>query len=245
MNSTTWHREIDESSTTFSTLDSTLAIDGEAITRSDFSYLLRAQLDEGVFYIKVYSKAGKFLRRFLGRSRLRGEWENLLFFQSLGISTAPVIAYGEERRWGMFNRGILVTAEVRGAIDLEKMSQSTQRLSNVACRRHIMNRIADIAATLHSAGFIHNDLKWRNILIGPESEPRVYLIDCPVGRVMFGPLRSRGITKDLACLDKVGRRVLSRTDRLRFYQAYRKTTTLSEGDKQRIGNVLGFFKGRE
>ena len=53
------------------------------------------------------------------------------------------------------------------------------------------------------------------------------------------------IVKDLACLDKVAKYHLSRTQRLRFYLQYRQRSRLSRGDKQRVRQILKFFEGRE
>jgi hypothetical protein len=53
------------------------------------------------------------------------------------------------------------------------------------------------------------------------------------------------IIKDLACLDKVAKQQLSRTQRLRFYLQYRGRARLNAGDKQRLGKIIGFFEGRE
>jgi hypothetical protein len=53
------------------------------------------------------------------------------------------------------------------------------------------------------------------------------------------------MAKDLACLDKVAKQVLSRTQRLRFYLQYRGRQRLNQVDKRRIRQVLRFFEGRE
>ena len=53
------------------------------------------------------------------------------------------------------------------------------------------------------------------------------------------------IVKDLACLDKVAKYNLTRTQRLRFYLDYAQQNRLSTMDKQRIRRILGFFSGRE
>jgi hypothetical protein len=51
--------------------------------------------------------------------------------------------------------------------------------------------------------------------------------------------------KDLACLDKVAKLQLSRTQRLRFYLQYCRRARLNSADKQRVGKILDFFEGRE
>jgi hypothetical protein len=53
------------------------------------------------------------------------------------------------------------------------------------------------------------------------------------------------IVKDLACLDKIGKYRLTRTQRLRFYLDYAGHQHLTTADKQRIRLILKFFEGRE
>ena len=100
-------------------------------------------------------------------------------------------------------------------------------------------------AKLHHNGFIHNDLKWRNILVQDTTEPKVYFIDCPVGRRRFGMLRKRGIIKDLACLDKLACKQLNRTERLRFYKDYTSKRRINPQDKVLIKRAVHFFDGRD
>ena len=55
----------------------------------------------------------------------------------------------------------------------------------------------------------------------------------------------RRIIKDLACLDKVAKYHLSRTQRLRFYLQYQRRGRLIPADRALIGQVLEYFEGRE
>jgi len=106
-------------------------------------------------------------------------------------------------------------------------------------------KIANYTHILHSQSFIHNDLKLRNILISLDPLAKVYFIDCPVGRKRYGWQRQRGIIKDLACLDKKSKYVLSRPQRLRFYKQYCQCNKLTQRHKKQIRKVLQFFAGRE
>lgn len=229
----------------FHSLNDTLAIKGELVSKSRISYLLKTTIEESVFYVKVYTGAGKHLRRLLGRSRVRGEWENLLFFQSLGIPVPHIVAYGETRQWGLFTRGILVTQEVPGAIDLAQLTPESRHIEVKSMRLGMLKRVAFIARKLHDAGFIHNDFKWRNILVSDDVDSEIYLLDCPLGATKMWPFLKRGKIKDLACLDKVGRKLLSQTDRLRFYQWYRDIAQLDKADKLQIRQIVCFFDGRD
>ena len=215
------------------------------LTRSPISWVMRFDADGLFYYVKCYTRAGKYLRRFIGRSRLRAEYENLQFFAACGIPTAPIVAFGMERKFGFFNRGFLITAEVKNTQDLAEIAAADDpRLHNRDWVRSVSKQIASHTATLHRHGFIHNDLKWRNILIQDSAVPKVYFIDCPVGRLRFGFLRKRGIMKDLACLDKLARKHLTRTDRLWFYKEYNGNRRIDLQDKIFIKGIVHFFDNR-
>jgi tRNA A-37 threonylcarbamoyl transferase component Bud32 len=218
---------------------------GEFISRSNRASCRRVTVGGQRFYVKIYDFSAKGLRVWLGRSKARTEWENLALFRSLGIATPDVVAYGETRRHGRVRSGALITAEVPSAVDLRTLAQRKDpRWADAAWRRAVLMQIADYARRLHQAGFIHNDLNWRNILVTLEGPPKVYFIDCPSGRWCPRPLRERGAAKDLAFLDKLGRQHISRTDRLRFYRYYRETGPLQAEDKRRIGRILGYLRQR-
>ena len=216
------------------------------ITQSPLSWVMRIDAGDSHYYVKCYTKAGKFLRRFIGRSRLRAEYENLKYFAACGIPTAPIVAFAEERKFGMFNRGYLITDEIPHTQSLAELAAANDpRLHNRHWVRSVSKQVASHTAKLHHNGFIHNDLKWRNILVQDTTEPRVYFIDCPVGRRRFGMLRKRGIVKDLACLDKLGCKHLTRTDRLCFYKDYTSKRRIDPQDKVLIKRAVHFFDGRD
>ena len=230
----------------FSDLDAVFALQGEIITRDDISEVHRLQVGDQQFYVKRYIAAGKNLRRFIGRPRIRAEWENLLKFKRWGIPTVPVVGYGMQRRGLMFDRGALITLGIPDTRDLAGLPCSEHALlDNAAWRRSVIRQVARATRTMHDHGFAHNDLKWRNILADAQIPPRIYLIDCPAGSKWPGPLLNYRIIKDLACLDKLGKYHLRNTDRLRFYLDYTGRDRLDSRDKQRIKRIVRFFEGRE
>jgi RIO-like serine/threonine protein kinase len=96
---------------------------------------------------------------------------------------------------------------------------------------------------MHAHGFVHNDLKWRNLLV--DTAGKLYFIDCPSGGFWRGPFLRYRIVKDLACLDKMAKYHLSRTDRLRFYLDYAGKRRLADEDKKIVRKIVRFFEGRE
>ena len=230
----------------FSSLETTFGARGESITASPINRVIKLQAAGRAFYVKTYTAGGKKLKRWFGRSRVQAEWENLLFFERLGIPVPPVVAYGRNTRWGMFQKGALVTAAVPHSRDLASLHADNHPL--LADRQWVSavsRQVARHTRRLHRERFNHVDLKWRNILVTTTGTPCVFFIDCPAGRIRPGPAAARGFIKDLACLDKVAKIRLSRAQRLRFYLDYRELERLDPVDKRRIRRILDFFKGRE
>lgn len=226
-------------------LESVFALQGTYITSSPLSCVIRVVIGDQAFFVKTYTRGGKNLKRWFGRSRARAEWENLLYFGRLGIPTAPLVAYGQEILFGIFRRGALVTREVAHTHDLARLcADHHPRLAQRSWVRDVSRQLADYTRRLHGNGFGHLDLKLRNILVTPEETPRVYFIDCPAGRHRRGPVAERWFTKDLACLNRDARQYTSRTQRLRFYLDYRGRQTLLPMDKKKIARILHFFRNR-
>lgn len=220
------------------------ALNGERLTKDPLSEVIRVERNGVRYYVKRYSGAGKGLRRFIGRPRVKAEWQNLMLFRRWGIPTAPIVAYGMERRGGAFLRGALITRELEQTDDLALLAANHDaRLRDPRWVQEVSLQLARSTRAMHDRGFAHNDLKWRNLLVDPQR--RLYLIDCPTGAFWRGPFLQRRIIKDLACLDKVAKYQLSRTQRLRFYLQYCQRKRLVEKDKPRIQQILNYFQGRE
>jgi len=218
---------------------------GELVSDYGLNLLKKVKVCGLTYYVKQYHRRGRGLRRYLGRSRARGEWENILLFQSLGIPCLRLVAYGESR-----DIGVVVTEEVSGAVDLETY---TGRGVDTQFAEMVIDRLSGYVRSMHQYSFTHNDLKWRNILVRDNRETKrqnageieVYIVDSPLGRKFWEPFLPRRIVKDLACLDKVAKHRLRRSQRLRFYLKYKNLDRLNESAKREIRSVLRFFEGRE
>jgi len=218
---------------------------GDLVNDNWMSRLVKYQNSEECYYIKTYSTRGRGLRRFIGRSRICAEWKNLQAFVAMGIPTADLVAYGESVTSGSYS-GTLITREVRGTIDLATLVDTGHSLlGDRQWRLQVIGRLSETVRQMHGNGFVHNDLRWRNILVDVTAGSAVYLIDCPLGRKMPGPFLARGRIKDLACLDKIAKQQLSKAERLRFYLAYKGKSRIDAKDKKEIYRVLRFFAGRE
>lgn len=229
-------------------LDQAFALTGEQVSQDMKSSVLLCPLEGRNVYVKRYVKGGKFWRRYLGRSRVRAEWENLQLFAQWGINTPSLLAYGEEYQRGHFERGALITEEVPHAQSLDQLGREGHALlSEPRAYRSLARIIARHTRTLHDQGFCHNDLDWRNVLVVPAKNiaeaPQVLFFDCPGGRFWWIPFLEHRITKDLAHLDKLARQYLSLRQRLWFYHQYTGRKKLDVADKKRLKKIAGFFNG--
>ncbi len=228
----------------FGSLEKVFALQGERITYDPISELIRVTRQGVDYYVKRYRNAGKGLRRYAARPRVKAEWQNLKRFAKWGIPTAEVIAQGLERKAGAFVRGAMITREIPNSRDLADLADSgSPLLEDRAWVNQVSLQIARSTRIMHAHSFTHNDLKWRNLLV--DKQVNVYLIDCPAGTFWWGPMLRYRIIKDLACLDKVGKYHLSNTQRLRFYLQYCERNRLNAQDKKQIAKIVRFFEGRE
>jgi len=212
------------------------------VSHGPYNQVLRYEFGNSAYFIKRYHRWGSSLLRKWFRSRVRNEWENLIYFSRIGIPTPSLLAYGECRSWGTYQKGYLITEAVPEGKDLEAIAKEPHPLFlEREWRKAAIRQVALHLQLLHREGFTCHDLKWRNILATLTSLPTVYFFDCPLGRHRSAFSKHHGVLKDLATLDKWAKQYLSRTDRLRFYFMYQNLRTLREKDRKIIGKINDFF----
>lgn len=239
-----WYQSLEDASPTvrksFGSLDEVFALQGQKVAKDPLSEVILVSVDGQNFYVKRYWRAAKNpLRTWLGRPRVKAEWENLQRFASWGLTIPSIVAYGLERHRGAFVRGAFITAEVENSQDLTQLVESKAAiLQDPAWLRAVLLPAVQAIRVMHEHGFAHNDLRWRNLLIQLEPVPRVFFIDCPAGQFWPWPLLKPRVLKDMAAFDKDAQRSLSRTWRLRLYLAYANKKRLARKDKQLIRKLI-------
>ncbi|MEQ9510384.1 MAG: lipopolysaccharide kinase InaA family protein [Alloalcanivorax xenomutans] len=229
----------------FDGLDAVFQLQGQVVSDGPMGDVVRLRRGERTFFVKRYRNGGGHLHNWIGTPRVQREWRNLDLFRRWGLPVPDVVGAGFRRRRGRFHQGALITVGIPDSTDLATLARSGAGcLRDRAWVAAVSDQVADGLRVMHARGFCHGDMKWRNILV-TGTPPRVFFIDCPAGRFWFGPFLRYRVIKDLACLDKVAKHTLRRTQRLRFYLRYTGRSRLNDADRRRIRKVLRFFQGRE
>lgn len=178
-------------------------------------------------YVKIYANQKHPFQRLFRISRSRNEVRNLLFFRSIGIPTPQILAWGEKRNSiGRVVQDFIITEAVKDTLQLdafiEAVYPSQEDPTHRPPRIEIARQLGQWTRAMHDHNFIHEDLKWRNILARPKEDGAdLYWIDCPKGDFMkSGATLERKKLKDCATLDKLARIQCSKEERSEFIKAY-------------------------
>lgn len=178
-------------------------------------------------YVKIYASQKHPFQRLLRQSRSQNEVRNLLFFRSIGIPTPQILAWGERRNAiGRVVQDFIITEAVKDTLQLDAFIQavypSQEDPTHRPPRIEIARQLGKWTRAMHDHNFIHEDLKWRNILARPQAGGAdLYWIDCPKGAFKkSGASLDRKKLKDCATLDKLARIQCSKEERTEFIKAY-------------------------
>lgn len=168
--------------------------------------------------LNAYKKDGmlSFLRHGRCWSASREEWENSQRLQKAGLSTAGLVAWGEEcgLLWEKFS--FIITEAAPGIPLREFLRDSCDR----ARRRKVIETLGEQIARMHSAGLASPDLFTRHIFVSGEENVEFCLID--MARLDQRPHLPLGLrARDLAALHATAPLSwVSRSERMRFLRAY-------------------------
>lgn len=174
----------------------------------------------------------------LGRSKVRREFDNLVWLRTHGFDAPLPVAWGEERSGGWLTRSLLISEGIPEPVALSKFIRDTLPSRPAATRRELIERLAALTRRLHEQRFVHHDLFWRNIILTGESLDRFALIDAHKGRVWRAGAEQRSRAADLAALDAPALYYFRRTERLRFFLRYRGHARLTPEDKALLRATL-------
>lgn len=170
----------------------------------------------------------------------RKEWEVIEAFRKCGIQTLTPVAAGEQVSL-LRQESFLMTEELTGFQSLENFLKEyfTPPLSveKTTEKRLLIKELAELAKTMHSAGFNHRDFYCCHIFISRSENGkrdwRVLDLQRVDRRRWF---RRHWIIKDIAALNySAPSQIISRTDRLRFLIHY-------TGDRDNVRQNLPFIR---
>jgi len=145
------------------------------------------------------------VRRGVGLSAAEAEWRALGALHRAGVSVPEPLAMGRIAR----GDELVVMTALDGQPLIEALSQLRGKP-----RRRLLERVGEVVAEMHSAGYRHGDLHPGNVVVTPDG-PR--LIDFQRSRRRRG---SAGLFADLGQLDfALARGGASRADRVRLRRA--------------------------
>ncbi len=202
------------------------------------------------FYVKRYYYSnwrrrlrGAFRGTFFGRHRGRAEFGLLNEMRSLGLPAVRPVAYGSRRVGHFVTACFLITEEVPGGRNLTTFARDVmtgrETLSHDQ-RALLARRLAQQVGELHTAGFAHGQLFWRNVLVrfGPAGEPEFFFLDVRPRRGGRHLGRSsHWWLYELGHIAVSARPFTSRGERMRFLVEYFGARRLSPNVKQQIREI--------
>lgn len=203
--------------------------------------IYRFEYQQGGYFHKTFLPRNWFepVKEFFLRSRAERALRGDLLLQANGFAAAGIVVVG---RKGPGN--FIVSRAVPHPLKLSQYFQETSLLlkapARLAQRRKIIRQLGRLIGKMHSRGISHGDLRWGNILIDASDTAGFRYVFLDNERtVQYRHLPQRKRLKNLVQLNMILKPSISRTDRLRFFQAYlRENPLLTANRREWITRVL-------
>lgn len=207
--------------------------DGELVKSSPFATVLKFVKPQSgePFFFKEFHNRGPLdkLRALAGATRGRRAFKAGKLLLEQGISTSMPVVYGFEKLFFITTRNFIITKGCKGERTYQYVeAEFPLPLSpeSIAEKRATLYKAGREIGRLHRKGIFHGDLRVGNILIdGKGSSASFTLIDNERTR-FFRKLPEKKRIKNLVQLNMLLLPHITRTDRLRFFNAYLKENTL-------------------
>ncbi len=193
-------------------------------------------------YFKIYFNRNRWesVKALLKGSRSTRAHKHSDLLRKNGFNAPTTFA------WGKINQHIFLISEGMAGEGLaDYMYRYWQRpltRQQILHKRHIIKELALHIAELHNLGLIHGDLRPNNLLIHTENNSTSFsFIDNERNYLYRHRPPIRKIVKNLVQLNMIFPVVLTRTDRLRFFQCYAEKRQLSFSQRKLILNRVLFI----
>jgi tRNA A-37 threonylcarbamoyl transferase component Bud32 len=185
-------------------------------------------------------------RIFSGTVRHSGCWHERSMIKQMGLCRIPapvVVAYAEKMAFCYELASTLITQGLVGQsleVFVPKHFVRGADHEEILRRRAWTRQLAQMIGRFHRNGFCHRDLYLAHIFIGfkRNGNPIFYLID--LARCFKVRWRKqRWLIKDLSALNfSAPNRIISRTDRMRFFLTYLEKSKLDQNDKTMVRAIV-------
>lgn len=150
-------------------------------------------------YLKVflYNHWRHVLAAPFSFSKARLAWEAGGLLIQKGLHTPPLIALGEERRFGFLRKSFFVTEEVQGIRLSHYLDQFDS--DDRSTRDRIFQDLGKTLGRLHRCGILHGDLNITNILVvaGASPDPPLFYLLDNEGYAYVDRITARSAVEDL------------------------------------------------
>jgi hypothetical protein len=190
-------------------------------------------------YLKIFhrSAGAAWLKDFFRPSKARRFWRLSLLLAQSGFDVPRVVAFGEERRFGMLRRAFVLTERVAGQAApefLRARAACALDEKSLAIKRAGIRQCAALVRRLHRSGFVHGDLVASNLLLfeDPNGELKIYFMDNDRTRRYPSWLPQSRWKRNLVQLNRMPLPAISLQDRMRFLYAYLDKPKLSSAERR-------------
>lgn len=191
------------------------------------SAVAELQLPDGRYFLKVYAYSGLWrLRTLFIVSRAGREYRNLLRLAELGFNVPRPTACGQARTLGLVGESFVMTRAIEHPVSIwsfiYERATTPFPFPDRKERLRLIDEFARLLRRAHEEKFFIHTLRSKNVLLTrQEGRYALHVIDVPFAGIWRWKVFPRaGRVRDLASLLKWARLLLTRTDRMRFANAY-------------------------
>jgi len=212
-----------------------LNLEGIAVREVAERSTIRAVIGGRVYYVKRHYGVGwtEILKNLLVLKRpvvdASNEFEAISDLAAAGLHTLDVAGFGVRGRNPATRKSFLITSELTGIQSLEQVClRWKESPPSAVAKRRLIERVAALAAAMHSAGYVHQDFYICHLLLARSEDTLetrslsapIYIVDLHRTQ-RYQSIPRRALVKDLGSLHFSAMDIgLSRCDLLRFLAVY-------------------------
>jgi tRNA A-37 threonylcarbamoyl transferase component Bud32 len=163
-----------------------------------------------------------------------------LMLEKHGIDTPQIAAFLQKKDGLFCTEDILITRAMTDAIALGevlRLNRTNRGTMTTRDRRGMIAEFGNLVGRMHAMGICHGDLRWGNIFVSQQrSGWTFYLIDNE--RTRKYPILPFWLRRKNLVQLYIDRGSLTRTEQMRFWQAYIETAGISSARSKRIARAV-------